>query len=228
MNEAGKNLEKLARQVVQSLYKGDIEYVSRHFGKNMRWITADYDRVNLSSRQEFEEYIRFLMKQKVTIIHVEYYTILMNQHNSLVIGSYYAEGKDKILHHITFLFVIEESGIKIKYLHLSEWSPENFGHWIKGLDEKLYHVREKDLIYLESHHNHVYWHHQEGVIEAVGSLKSAETILSDNFIRIHKGFIIHKNHVIRIGRCYVEMDNGDSILIPEKKYIEIRNQLIAQ
>ncbi|MDW2797413.1 LytTR family DNA-binding domain-containing protein [Clostridium boliviensis] len=228
MIEVKKNLERLARHVVQSLYMGDIEHVSKYSSANMRWITADYERVSLSLKQDFDEYIRFLGKQKVSIVHVEYYTILITQQFSLVIGSYYAVGKDRILHNITLLFVMEDSGIKIKYLHLSEWLPENYCHWIKGLDERLYHVREKDLIYLESHHNHVYWHCRDGVIESVGSLKNAETILSHSFIRIHKGFIVHKDHVIRIGRCYVEMDNGDSMLIPEKKFIEIRNQLVAQ
>jgi len=227
MDEGKKNFEKLAQSIVEFLYIGDSQHVAKYYCNTMRWITADYDKVSLTTKKEFDGYIGFLSKQKVQIVHLEYHAILVTKHASLVIGSYYAAGSEKILHNITLLFVMEDY-IKIKYMHISERVPENSEHWIKGVDEKLYLIRERELLYLESNHNHVIWHCRDVAIEAVGSLKNAEIILSNKFVRIHKGFIIHKKHVVRIGRCFVEMDNGDSMLIPEKKYVEIRNQLLEQ
>ncbi len=56
-----------------------------------------------------------------------------------------------------------------------------------------------DILYLKADNNTTDFHMSDGtVINAFKTLKTYEKILSSNFLRIHKSYIINKNHVSRI------------------------------
>lgn len=44
-------------------------------------------------------------------------------------------------------------------------------------------------------------------------------------MRIHQSYLVNLEHVSRIWRFEVELDNGMTLPVPEKKYTEIKGKL---
>ncbi len=117
-----------------------------------------------------------------------------------------------------------EDEIKVMMLHISEKGSDK-KYRLEDAREHCYIMDELDVFYLEAGHNRTRWHCREEIIETAGTLKCTERSLSDSFVRIHRGFIVNRLHVRKIGRCYVELDNGEMLQIPVKKYTAVKEQL---
>lgn len=62
-------------------------------------------------------------------------------------------------------------------------------------DRKVYRIPYADLLYIESQREYVAYHAVTGRTLALGSLKQLETSLPENFLRVHKSFIVAKDKV---------------------------------
>lgn len=104
------------------------------------------------------------------------------------------------------------------------------GIWIpilKDTRERVFNLHEQEILYLEAGHNHVFWHCENFTIETTGSMKKAEQCLSDVFFKIQRSYIINKEHISKMARCYVEMDNGEKLSVPVKKYCKVKQSLFG-
>ncbi len=113
---------------------------------------------------------------------------------------------------------------RVTMLHISEKAPAR-KYELRDVRECCYLLDEMDVFYLEAGHNRTRWHCRGEVIETAGNLSHSEKRLSDSFVRIHRGFIVNKFHVHKIARCYVELDNGEQLQVPVKKYMAVKEQL---
>lgn len=93
-------------------------------------------------------------------------------------------------------------------------------------DKTIYQIKENEIIYIESQHNHIVWHCVNEEIISNDSLKRIQENLSEEYIRIHRCYIVNRKHVKKVCRCEAHMSNGDAIPIPYKKYVETRERLI--
>lgn len=98
-------------------------------------------------------------------------------------------------------------------------------HRIRSTKEEHYWVREDEVLYIESNHNHLIWHWTHGIIVANDSLHHLENIMSDDFVRIQRSYLINKNHVRCVRRCEAVMRNADVLSIPSKKYMSVKKIL---
>lgn len=117
-----------------------------------------------------------------------------------------------------------ENGVEAVMIHISEKFSHRKYH-LKDVRERCHMIDEMDVFYLEAAHNHTKWHCRDQIIDTTGTLKRTEDGLSDAFMRIHRGFIVNRFHVRRIERCYVELDNGDRLQVPVKRYMTVKGQL---
>lgn len=99
-------------------------------------------------------------------------------------------------------------------------------HKIISTEDIVYNLQEDDLLYVEAMRNHILWHCNDGVIESAGPLKNIEDNLSDNFVKVHRSYIVNVNFVKNVQRCHATMTNGDIIPIPYKKYVDIKKKLL--
>lgn len=114
------------------------------------------------------------------------------------------------------------------FIHISLIQNNNIPtkvHNIISVTEDVYYMEEAEILYVEAMGRHTLWHCMSVTIEALVSLKDVETKLSENFIKIHRSYIINKMKVKKVKRCDAIMENGDEIPIPYKKYVEIKNKL---
>ena len=77
----------------------------------------------------------------------------------------------------------------------------------------------EDILFLKADNNTTDFHLVDGrTISAYKTLKTYETILPDNFLRIHKSYIVNQNHITRVSysksKCTIKKD---SQLIPFSK-----------
>jgi DNA-binding LytR/AlgR family response regulator len=62
-------------------------------------------------------------------------------------------------------------------------------------DYKVYRIPHETILYVESMREYVAYHTAEGKTLSLGSLRQLEKELPDNFLRVHKSFIIAKDKV---------------------------------
>ncbi len=97
---------------------------------------------------------------------------------------------------------------------------------IVSVKEHIYNIPETDILYIEAMGSHTLWHGISFTIEAVTSLKDIENKMSEEFIKIHRSYIVNRRKVKKIRRCAAIMENGDEVPIPYKKYVATKDKLM--
>lgn len=133
------------------------------------------------------------------------------------------EGEKKTAYELLVTFV---KG-KVAFINIMELKNEQAEriYRIRSTKEKCFLVREREVLYIEACHNQVIWHCVDKIIISNNSLGHLEEQISKTFVRIQRGYLVNKKNVRHIRRCEVEMNNGDILSIPCKKYVGIREKL---
>lgn len=167
------------------------------------------------------------------IAHREYKLVASANNIAVVTGSYFtvrpekSGGRRKDPFLVTLVMNVSPVGTSIVHVHISRASGERF-YLLDDISEQRFRVHESEILYLEAGHNHILWHCDRIRIETMGSFKKVESTLSEEFIRIHRSFIVNRRHASAIARCYVELDNGERLQIPVKKYCEVKRRLLER
>lgn len=91
--------------------------------------------------------------------------------------------------------------------------------------DELFFRDEREVLYIETMHNHVIWHCvSENIMERT-SFRLIENNLSTNFVKIHRCYILNILHIKHVQNYEVQMTNGDILPIPRKRYLEIKEKL---
>lgn len=86
------------------------------------------------------------------------------------------------------------------------------------------HIRQDEIIYLESEKRQLIIHCKDKVYSSYGKLQEVEQSLETRFIRCHKSFIVNLDSVIHIKKGEFLMENGDVVPISRQyeKSVRIR------
>ncbi|WP_338731548.1 LytR/AlgR family response regulator transcription factor [Mangrovimonas cancribranchiae] len=124
---------------------------------------------------------------------------------------------------------IRKSILKFKKKHLTNYS--------KMLCLKSYkdfqYINIEDILFLKADNNTTDFYISDGsIVSAFKTLKTYESNLPNNFLRIHKSYIINKNYVSRInyGKLKCTIDNTSHVIPFTKTYfdnIEFINNSLA-
>ena len=101
-------------------------------------------------------------------------------------------------------------------------------HKVVSVMETVYIIQENEILYVEAMRGHIFWHCMNTIIESTDSLKNVGIKLSDDFVKVHRGYMVNKKKIASIQRCSVSMINGDVIPIPYKKYVNVRKELLEE
>lgn len=214
------------------LYQGNIQELSRYYSSEMEWVVA-MTKEKLISPRMVNLFSQKLGERNIRLEHQEYFMIYESAKTVIVSCRYLmimdknGEFKTGAVSNATMVFQIQGNQMKIVHVHISNVpnNKERKRYQITDVKERVYFLREEEILYLEAMHNHVIWHCRTQSLKTVDSLKHLEQSLSDSFLRVHRGYIVNKEHVVKIGRCYVEMVNGTILQVPEKKYTQVKQML---
>lgn len=135
---------------------------------------------------------------------------------------------NKIIKEYYFDYVINYVDDLACYIQISLIGSNNMPtkiYNIVSVKEHIYNIPESDILYVEAMGSHTLWHSITSTIEALTSLKDIENKMSEEFIKIHRSYIVNKRKVKEIRRCSAIMENGDEVPIPYKKYVVIKDKL---
>lgn len=160
--------------------------------------------------------------------HINYYLYRLPHNTMIMTGIYYIYKSQN--EHEKFLFdytIIFSDGLACCVQISGNDIPTKI-YRIFSITEAVYNMQEKEILYIEAMRDHVFWHCRNMTIESRDSLKNVEAHITENFVRIHRSYLINKALVRNIQRCSVTMENGDIIPIPYKKYVNIKNRLLEK
>ena len=100
---------------------------------------------------------------------------------------------------------------------------------VKTTDNGRAAIKLKDIVYIESHGHNIVICAEKYDYEVRESIKNIETRLNDNFMRVHRGFIINLNKIYLIKRFDVSLGrNGRLVNVPLKRsiYTEVKQRFV--
>lgn len=221
---------EITKEIVELFYRGRDFYQSKYYTGKTVCIISDCcsgERRRYSGERKTAD-----RKIAGRIHHREYAVVVETEETAVVVGKYCilyrgsrGERKD-MLYNVSLTLRRMGRGVKAEVLHISQESKQRI-YKLRDVQKRDYVVEEASVLYLEAGHNRVKWHCKNGIIDTVNTLKEIEQGLSGGFVRIHRGFIVNRQHVSKVGRCYVELDNGEMLQIPVKKYVSVKERLFA-
>lgn len=225
MGKRASKLIKVAQQVVEFIYQG--KKLPVYEGDMVCICPLSYRNAEENRRGAYPLNVK---RNIDDIVHDDYQMMYGSEKVAVIAGRYSTIQKEetgqvlKEWFYITLVLEVTLNGLKIPHIHISNGDEERVYH-LKDSMERQFRIHESEVLYLEAGHNYVVWHCDTVRVEVRGSLKDAEQAVSEEFVRIHRSFIVNKNHIRRIGRCYVVLDNDEILQIPVKKYCEVKEKL---
>lgn len=110
----------------------------------------------------------------------------------------------------------------IQQLHSVEHKTLN----LKTIESKTVFITDDKIIYIEAENNHSVIHHLDGVVTVTTKISDMEAMLSKQFYRPHRCFLINIHYVISITRFEITMCDNIRIPVPEKKYLKVKQEIM--
>lgn len=155
---------------------------------------------------------------------------------------------------VTFIWKKTEDGFQLIHMHVSnplefQRTDETFPHhagirtyeylqrllkkqrprvkplMLCGKNSETFFIRPEDIIYVEAVNINCILHCTSRSPLVCLPMAHLTELLPTYFVRIHRSYIVNPHRITEIRRCYVMLENGDRLPIPEKKYKEIKNLL---
>lgn len=224
MGKDTRNLVAVAQRVVEFIYQGRKLPV---YENSMACIYPVSYRNSSESRAS--DFPIPVAKGICSVVHDAYRLLFRSGSTAVMAGRYSTIKREngqkaREYFNITIVLDIAVKEIKVIHVHISKGDQNRF-YQLQDIDEHRFRVHESEILYLEAGHNHVIWHCEERQVETNGSLQDTEKALSGEFVRIHRSFIVNRNHISGIERCCAKMDNDEVLPIPVKRYCEIKKKL---
>ena len=100
---------------------------------------------------------------------------------------------------------------------------------IEGVDGGTRFISTSDILYAEARARYCDLTLKTGeIFPTKMSLTGFEKIADPYFVRVHRSYIVNIRYLSQIQSCEVMMRNKFRIPIPEKRFVEIREQIMKQ
>lgn len=101
---------------------------------------------------------------------------------------------------------------------------------LKADDLSIYHIPINDLLYVETvkRSNKLAVHTIKNTLKINGSLKDFLEKHNEHLLRIHAAYLINPSNVTKIERFKVYLKDGAMLPIPEKKYTQIKKEILLK
>lgn len=83
-----------------------------------------------------------------------------------------------------------------------------------------------EIRYIEVIGTELFVHTRVGLIKCIGSLaETCQMLPEGKYYRSHRSFIVNMDYVVRVGRYFFTMDNGDKVTVAKNRYAEAKKKL---
>lgn len=229
MKKTNEKVTDTAVQILLSIHKGDRRNIKRLCAGNVLWNCGGCYGCGAEDTMAIQMITDMIAPDAVKrFVMSGQYVRRLQGTGRLVTGRYqieYASGMDVKTKRFEYLVVLTDGiaeFIKIDFRYVPVKVYE-----IMATSEAVYYLNEREILYVEAVSNHILWHCPDRVIETADTLKHLEQELSEEFVRVHRSYIINKSHITSIQRCSLTMSDGCNIPIPYKKYVSVKKKLMC-
>lgn len=226
MGIAKEEYIRYTQKLIERLCAGDTRLWEK-YGAQLQWSLPLHNGFKRYANAQCREALRCLSEGVKEVTHQDYDAALLDNGHAVVSGVFFTHIKEAGILYQEHCYCAHVVFIAGKPACL-EIEPKEYGGKrleLRNLDRESLFVWEDEIIYIEVLQDHLYWKCRLDVLETTGTLLKLEKSLSDLFVRIHRSYMVNKNHVSGIRKYEVSMDNGDVLQIPEKKYLEVKRRL---
>lgn len=213
---------------IERLCKGDRTVIEK-YGAKIQWSFPLQRSFLRSVNAKVKDALRCLSDGVIAVTHHDYNAALLIGGCAFASGVFHTHVKKTGSQQQEHCYCAEMIFISGKIACVKIETREHQGKQLTlhNLERETILIWEDDIIYIEAMHDHLHWKRRLDAVETTGTLLEYETILSDCFVRIHRSYIINRNHINRLRRFEVSLDNGDTLQIPTKKYSDIKSKLLS-
>lgn len=219
------------KHLLYNIHMGQKKKIYNQCTKNILW-KYNYNSSEGILNDELIENINILISP-AEIQKIKHINHRINKQfvNHIIVTGIYCIYKsiDKIIKEYYFDYTINYVDDMACYIQISLIGNNNIPtriYNIVSIKEHVYNIPESDILYIEAMGSHTLWHGITFTIEAITSLKDIEIKMSEEFIKIHRSYIVNRRKVKEIRRCAAIMENGDEVPIPYKKYVITKDKLM--
>ncbi|MGI6106206.1 MAG: LytR/AlgR family response regulator transcription factor [Raoultibacter sp.] len=97
-----------------------------------------------------------------------------------------------------------------------------------AVDKKLQRILYSDIVYIESFSHYITIHTKTKEFRSRKGISEVEEELdSEQFLRIHRSYIVNVKYISAIGKKELQLENGETLPISQMRYQEINRAFIA-
>lgn len=219
--------------LLNNIHRGNERKVFNLCSRNILW-KYNHNCIDGMFNDKIIKSVNTMIKpEEIQDIRYMHYKISKQFINNITVTGFYCilKSDDRIAKEYYFDYTIIFADGKAYYISIDLVGNDNIPTKLYSIitaNETIYNTKETELLYVEAMGNHTLWHCMYNTIESLHSLKDVEDRLSDDFVKIHRSYIVNKQRVREIKRCAAIMENGDEIPIPYKKFVKIKQKLIMK
>ena len=224
-NDTAKDTIGLVGEILYYIYANENSKLSKLCSKRIVWKINDA--LIVGNECDIIEKVKNRIKPFENIymkfFEVPNYFFSTNDQKTIVSTTFILKnGEENKRYELTFIFLNQV----LEFAELNQFRP-SIEYKIQSVSNEIYMVDENDIYYVEALRDHMLWHINGNVLESINTLKEIEEMVSKNFIRIHRSFIVNRAHIASVQRCFVTLEDGEKLPIPYKKYVQVKNNILA-
>lgn len=219
-----------SREIIERFYLGMSTEIIPFLSQQIVWV----DTTIPCSIHGYSRTCSFLQKNCETktggLFHLQYHLLRPQEEICVVTGKYRTmtkeQGTDRNSHvYLSSMFWQEISGRPcLFHIHTSSSvftaAPARSLSFY-GKHAELYRFLPEEILYIEAENINCVIHGTSSAFQISQPISQIEKQLPEQFLRVHRSFIINRNYVKRVYRYEVELSNRMTIPIPEKKYMSV-------
>lgn len=83
------------------------------------------------------------------------------------------------------------------------------------------------IIYIEVFSHSCVIHTKEGNVETRTAISKMENELGTGFVRAHRSYLVNLEHIRKIGKAEIELENGETVPLARRKYVEVNLAFVS-
>lgn len=219
-----------SREVIERFYLGMGADIIPFLSQQIVWV----DTTIPCSIQGYSRTCSFLQKNCAAktggLFHLQYHLLRPQEEICVVTGKYRTTAREQSAEQNSHVYLSsmlwqEISGcLRLIHIHISSSvfipAPSRSLSFY-GKRAELFRLPPEEILYIEAENINCVIHGAAGTFQVSQQISQIEKQLPDQFLRVHRSFIINRNYVKRVYRYEVELSNRMTIPIPEKKYMSV-------
>lgn len=221
-------LIRLTKSVVDWVYVGIPAPVLQYLHYDIVWINDRYGQYLYGYSAACHGIMTGACPGAGEVIHHHYHVRTVRQDVAVVTGQFRAipaggtaENADS---HCTFIWSWSREEAKLLHVHISQVNLRQEGArqlLLRGEDGSSYYLSPNEILYVEARNIYCNVHCSSQMISVSQSMKQVREILPDQFLKIHRSFIVNSRYVSRVYRYGLELADGVCLPVPEKQYMNV-------